>query len=754
MVTYNYHKIRLIANMSKSEINFTFFSSVIIRIPAYPINFYKNLTEGFSITSDNVKELLDDSQIKEALYLASPELFSEIEKWENQENYPIHKAEKIKFSILKYLIRMSTRCTPFGLFAACGSGRLSDSTKIKIGNNFYRKTRLDMQFAANLTSELIKDETIQNQILFYPNTTLYQLGDFYRYIEYTLEDNKRKYSLEAVRKSDYLDLILQKAVDGKNQNDLAAFLISDEINKNDALEFVQELIANQILVSELEPKLTDCCAAENLESKININNKAFTEIETVNNEIETRLLNIDTTLGNEISSYKEITDIVLEAKVSFNKKYLFQTDLFLESNDFQLDKKYITELSKAINLLDIISKKPENTSLESFKKSFIKRYENQTIPLVKALDIETGIGYLQKTVFDTTPLLDSIKIKEKTNSDQEITLSKSEKVIYNKLQNTLQNNKTSINLKCSDFENPNVSTQNMPDTFSCVFEIVLENEKEWIVIQSIGGSSAANLLARFCYGNQDIYDFANDITQYESEITTDKIIAEIIHLPESRTGNILRRPNFRDYEIPYLGQSSLPISNQINITDLVLFIKNNRLVLWSKKHDKEVIPKLTNAHNYSQNSLPIYHFLCDMQFENHKSALGLSTKFEKLFDYLPRITIKNCIVSKAKWIFSKTKHPDFFQLLVSKNDFNPELFRSALNFTNIRETQYVSLMEGDNALIIDLANDTCIKMFVETIKNKTQFILEEFLFPSNTVVNGNNERYANQFIVGLKRNKI
>lgn len=753
MVTYNYHKIRLIANMSKSEINFTFFSSVIIRIPAYPINFYKNLTEGFSITSDNVKELLDDSQIKEALYLASPELFSEIEKWKNQDNYPIHKAEKIKFSILKYLIRMSTRCTPFGLFAACGSGRLSDSTKIKIGNNFYRKTRLDMQFAANLTSELIKDETIQNQILFYPNTTLYQLGDFYRYIEYTLKDNKRKYSLEAVRKSDYLDLILQKAVDGRNQNDLAAFLISDEINKNDALEFVEELIANQILVSELEPKLTDCFTAENLESKININNKAFTEIETVNNEIETRLLNIDTTLGNEISSYKEITDIVLEAKVSFNKKYLFQTDLFLESNDFQLDKKYITELSKAINLLDIISKKPENTSLESFKKSFIKRYENQTIPLVKALDIETGIGYLQKTVFDTTPLLDSIKIKEKTNSDQEITLSKSEKVIYNKLQNTLQNNKTSINLKCSDFENPNVSTQNMPDTFSCVFEIVLENEKEWIVIQSIGGSSAANLLARFCYGNQDIYDFANDITQYESEITTDKIIAEIIHLPESRTGNILRRPNFRDYEIPYLGQSSLPISNQINITDLVLFIKNNRLVLWSKKHDKEVIPKLTNAHNYSQNSLPIYHFLCDMQFENHKSALGLSTKFEKLFDYLPRITIKNCIVSKAKWIFSKTKHPDFFQLLVSKNDFNPELFRSALNFTNIRETQYVSLMEGDNALIIDLANDTCIKMFVETIKNKTQFILEEFLFPSNTVVNGNNERYANQFIVGLKRNK-
>lgn len=754
MITFNYHKIRLIANMSKSEINFTFFSSVIIRVPAYPINFYKNLTKGFSITSKAVKELLSDSQTKEALYLASPELFSEIEKWSNQENYPIYKAEKIKFSVLKYLIRMSTRCTPFGLFAACGSGRLSNLTQIKIGNHFYRKTRLDMQFVANLAAELVKDETIQNQILFYPNTTLYQLGDFYRYIEYALENDKRKYSLEALRKSDYLDLILQKAVTGINKNDLAAYLISDEISKNDALEFVEELIANQILVSELELKLTEPFAAEKTKSKTNKENKAFTEIENVNNEITAKLLNIDTKLGNEISSYKEITDIVLKAEVPFNKKYLFQTDLFLESNHFQLDKKYTAALSKAIDLLHIISKKPENTALETFKKSFIQRYENQAIPLVKALDIETGIGYLQNTVFDTTPLLDSIKIKQKTNSDQEMTLSKSEKVIYNKLQDALQNNKTSIILSRSDFENPDTSTQNMPDTFSCVFEIAAENEKEWIVIQSIGGSCAANLLARFCYGNQYIYDFANEITQYESDINKDKIIAEIVHLPESRTGNILRRPNFRDYEIPYLGQSSLPISNQINITDLVLFIKNNRLILWSKKHDKEIIPKLTNAHNYSHNALPIYHFLCDMQFENRKSALGLSTKFEKLFDYMPRITIGNCIVSKAKWIFSKTKHPDFFKLLDSKNDFNAELFRSSLHSITTRETQYVSLIEGDNTLVIDLANDTCIKMFVETVKNRTQFIIEEFLFPSNTVVNGNNERHANQFIVGLKKNKV
>lgn len=751
--------------MSKPEIDFTFFSSFIIRTPVYPIEFYKKLTNGFSIQSDTIKELVNDSQISEALYLASPELFSEIQKWCTQENYPIQKSEKIKISVLKYLIRMSTRCTPFGLFAACGAGRFTNLTKINIEKNnkenilsvgknpFYRRTRLDMQFLANLSTKWSKDQSIQNELLFYPNSTLYKLGDFYRYIEYRFEKNKRKYSLEALKRSDYLDLILEKAVPGVSKYNLTVYLISDEINKDEALEFIDELISNQILVSELEPKLTEISVVDILKNETKKGNKSSTIIETFNNEINSKLQKIDTELVNKISSYGIIMEMLEKKEISFDKKYLFQTDLFLESNDFQLDKKYTSELYKTIHFLNKISEKPKQTPLENFKKSFLERYDHEAVPLVRALDIETGIGYLQNTFFDSTPILDSIEIKSKTNTDHHINLNKAEKIIYNKIQNALLNNETSINLKENGFKDFS-TTHEMSDTFSCIFEIVQEDEKEWIVIQSIGGSSAANLLARFCYGNPEIDNFANEITQFESENINTKIIAEIIHLPESRTGNVLRRPSFRTYEIPYLGQSDLPISNQINIEDLWLFVKNNRLVLWSKKHDKEVIPKLTNAHNYSNNALPIYQFLCDMQFENCKTTIGISNKFEKLFDYLPRITTGNCIISKAKWIFNKEKHSDFFDILTSKNDFNPEIIRSTLLSMKMGENQYVSLIDGDNTLVIHLANNTCVQMLAETVKNKTQFILEEFLFPSSKIAVEKTGSYANQFIVGLKTNKI
>lgn len=746
--------------MLKSEISFSFFSSFIIRTPAYSIDFYKNLTKERSIEPNAIKELVKDSQVNEALYLASPELYSEIQKWCEQEDYVIYKSEKIKLSVLKYLIRMSTRCTPFGLFAACGSGKLSDATKIIIDNNFtannnpfYRKTRLDMQFVANLYSKLAADVTIQDQLLFYPNSTLYQLGEFYRYVEYTLEDNKRKYSLEALKRTDYLDLIVQKASNGISKEELACCLITESISKNDALEFIEELISNQILISELEPQLTGSSSENNLIGKVKKESETTIKFETLINEIEGELVKIDAKLGNDVSYYEDIIESLSKTKISFDKKYLFQADLFLESNGFQLEKKYTSELASAIKLLNKISEKPKNTPLEKFKKAFIERYESEMIPLVKALDIETGIGYLQNNNFDSTPLLDAIEIKQKTNDEnQQISLNKAEKIIYNKLQNALLNSTTSITLDYSDFKNEDFSTENMPKTFSCVFEIIEEQEKEWIVIQSIGGSSAANLLARFCYGNQGINSLANEIIAFESESFANKIIAEIIHLPESRTGNILRRPSFRTYEIPYLGQSNLEISNQINIEDLMVFVKKGRLVLWSKKHDKEVITRLTNAHNYSYNALPIYQFLCDMQFENCKSVIGFNTKFEKLFDYLPRVTVGNCIISKAKWIFNKNRNPDFFKILSDKINLNPDLVRSAILSTNIKKLQYLSLIDGDNTLVINLENDTCIEMLVETVKNKTQFILEEFLFPSSEVVNGEKGCYANQFIVGIKNN--
>ena len=53
---------------------------------------------------------------------------------------------KIETSLVKYISRMSTRCTPFGLFATCSIGKIDETTQFDITNDVGRCTRLDMYY--------------------------------------------------------------------------------------------------------------------------------------------------------------------------------------------------------------------------------------------------------------------------------------------------------------------------------------------------------------------------------------------------------------------------------------------------------------------------------------------------------------------------------------------------------------------------------------------------------------------------------
>lgn len=347
--------------MSKTEIRFSLFSSYVFRIPAFPVILYQNLTNGSTITDEQIKELAKNNTIKESLFLASPELYNEVMKWISLENYSPEKAHKIKISLLKYFIRMSTRCTPFGLFSACGSGKFGNKTQMNINtaSSFYRKTRFDMQFVGNLANTLQAIPLVRDELLFYPNTTIYKLGNFYRYIQYTLNKSGRKYSLEALKRTEYLDLILEKSLLGISKSDLIHFLLSDEITETEATFFIDELINHQILVSELEMTLTGDDFFDKLVNLNDLIGNAYktnlVEIEKKNGLLKNsqkdssslnlkalseKLQNINGHQNEPLSSYEKIVEELKENDLSFNEKHLFQTDLFIESNNFTLDVNY------------------------------------------------------------------------------------------------------------------------------------------------------------------------------------------------------------------------------------------------------------------------------------------------------------------------------------------------------------------------------------------------------------------------------
>jgi SAM-dependent methyltransferase len=117
----------------------------------------------------------------------------------------------------------------------------------------------------------------------------------------------------------------------------------------------------------------------------------------------------------------------------------------------------------------------------------------------------------------------------------------------------------------------------------------------------------------------------------------DAVFAEVAHLPEGRIGNVLCRPVLRDYEIAYLGGSGAPPDRQLPAADLRVSVRDDRIVLRSVRLDREVIPRMTTAHNYTWRSLPVYRFLCLLQHQG--VAAGLQWDWGPLAEapFLPRV---------------------------------------------------------------------------------------------------------------------
>src|SRR5690606_14240889 len=213
--------------------------------------------------------------------------------------------------------------------------------------------------------------------------------------------------------------------------------------------------------------------------------------------------------------------------------------------------------------------------------------------------------------------------------------------------------------------------------------------------------------------------------------------------PQARIGNIILRPIIRKYEIPYVGLSGIDENHQIKTDDLYVSIKNGEIILRSKKLNKRIHPKLTTAHNFSHNSLPIYKFLCDLQGQN-KAYIGVwDWGSLRSLKHLPRVMYKNLILHKATW---KIMEKDLEKLPKDKKDWL-EFFSSFQNTNKIPKR--VVIKQGDNDLLIDFEERIGLDLFVEYVKKYKQIQIEEFLFTNNNCVvrDKNDAPFTNEIII-------
>lgn len=742
----------------KDNLPYGVFPTFVVRTPLFPFNFLLSLISDKITSSEYLKFIIQQPVVAEALFIASPEFHEQLQNWINEEEIDTKKQERFSQSIYKYLSRMASRCTPFGLFSGCCVGLLGDNTEVLLGkiSEHNRHTRLDMFYLCNLAQALSKNIKIKTKLKYYPNTSIYESGGKLRYIEYRYISDHRTHHLIEIKHSDFLNLVLKNAKKGKKIQELVNLLIGKGVSKSQSNEYIYKLIDNQILISELNPTVT---AEEFLIRilKILAPIDQIEKIKKILNQTKVELNKIDLAIGNSTDQYYKIAKNLNKIGIDYKLKFLFQTDLKFNSIISSVNYLTLNSIKEGIYLLNILTPKYTNKRISNFKEAFTKRYDTRECALLQVLDTETGIGYLQtnrNSEGDFSPLISDIVFPSKENSSFKIEWNNTQDFLFSKFLEATEKNLFEIELIDEEIKSFNVSMDDLPDIFSCLVKIEEASSKKYpggrLVMDSVGGSNAPQLLGRFCHSDSKIFEFVKEIVEFEHTTCGEDIIAEIVHLPSSRIGNVILRPILHNYEIPILTSPSVDSEHTIALDDLFISVHNNEIILRSNRLNKRIIPRMCNAHNFSNNALPVYQFLCDLQSQNIRPSIGFN--WGSIVDncaFRPRVVYKNLIISPATWV---VKNEDISALYKIQND--NQLIADVKDWREKNRMPTMVLFEqGDNNLFVTFENLLSIKTLLTIVKHLNRFTLKEFLFnPDNAVVKSVEGVFTNEFLFTFYRN--
>lgn len=678
----------------------------------------------------------DDLCFREAVLIASPDLFFSIDIDNDKEKID----QKKIISLTKYYLRYSTRPTPFGLFSGICSGSINEETNIRLyrKGSFLKFCRYDTSLVNKIISHFVKIDFLQeNGFMLYPNNTLYKILDYYFYIESQEKEDFHYYFKNCIESNNVLDKVIISSKNGLSINDLINIVQVEGYSYDESYEYTKELFDNKILVSDFEISTLNNYPFDVFLKKLKRKNA------------KTPFLDEAEKLSENIKISPFDRDLIKKCKYCFSffesiepdKKKILQADTLIKSERCNLSVKVVNSLKW---ILPVVMKFTEiqKDPLEEFKLEFLKKFETEEVPLLKALDKDVGINFSRQEKF-YQPLFHGLTFKNKERLSYRPFQQKD--ILLQKKLCLYFLNKNSQFIEIIDDDLASLPNNDFIIPFS--LNSIIEVYNDSIFLEGFI-PDATKLSGRFSYMDRDIYLENKEIVDlYSSKYSEDVIIAEISHLPSPRDGNVIMREALSDYEIPILCPSGKSEEKTIKIKDLTIRLRDNKFLLRKQHDNRRIIPIMSCAHNiHKYDSLGIYRFLILLSFQQNTPFRFDWGVLKEGFSFLPRVKYKNFILSKAIWRIEKR---DIEDLLKAKRNNLLECMKIFINSFNIPNEFVVK--EYDNFVYIDSSNILLVNVFINTVKNKDWFIIEESIFSEekSIVSDIDGKYYTNQFIINI-----
>jgi lantibiotic biosynthesis protein len=713
-----------------------------------------------ALLRERLCRLLERPEIREALFVASPAFHTGLGAWfRDPESKKGRRAEE---ALVRYFVRMASRPTPFGLFSGCSVGSAGERCRLRLAGrrDYRRQTRLDMDYLSAFAEDLVGSPGLRGSSRFRPSSTLYRAAGRLRFAEAHRVRLSRVHRLVAVDDSEFLEVALQKAGDGATIEELARVLVAadpdGEVTMEEAEEFVGELIDAQVLVPELALPVTGREPVEELAAQLGRHEAVAPAVEILARTRE-GLARLDAAgLGNDPREYLELAEGLRTLTSRMDLQRLFQVDLMKPMEEAGLGGEVLDEIERGVRILRRIADPDREDLLTTFRQQFSERYgAGRWVPLSEALDEEIGIGFGRSrgAAAEGSPLLEGLAFPG-SPSEPVLSAGPWHGTLLRKVTAAAAAGEDEIEVSEEDLPPADPPLEGsgpprMPDAFQVMALLAAPSEEALargelrLHLRNAHGPSGARLLGRFCHLDEELLRHVEEHLRAEEALEPDAVFAEIVHLPEGRTGNVLWRPVLREYEIPFLGRSGAPPERQLPVSDLEVTVAGAEVLLRSVRLGRRVLPRLTSAHNFTRSTLGLYRFLGALQSQGVREGLFWNWGALDALDFLPRVASGRLVLCRPRW---RSGAAELGPLAEAEG---AERFRRVQAWRERRRLpRWTVLVDGDNELLVDLDNALSIDAFLATAARRPRVDLTELApGPDELCVAGPEGRFLHELLI-------
>lgn len=621
---------------------------------------------------DSLKDCWED--LKNSIANSSPEFHKLVKDLEYEQLLKME--DSYVHTVWKYFNRARYRATPYGSFAGLGFAQLTGtpSSKLTIANSQVLHRYCDWSCKDQL--DISFEEIIGSNARLMANSTYYFTEEGMRYI-YCFNGI---YEIAEVPKNQ-LQLQLLEACKSPTPISVLMELLPESVERE---LFLENMFIDQLLISEFQPNIIGMDYFNRISFKAS-----------------------PTTQDYVIAERKKVGGDVDE--------YPFRHLPALVERLHQLLPSY------------------ESPELLQFIKDFRKKFGDQEVKLMGALDPELGVSYggLDNSLLSSELIL---QLQRAGKKEADNAISPTLTLLLPEL--------ISRNVSVIDLENLPVTQNTSKAPLPNSVPILCSEANGLLQIEHIGGATANSLLGRFTLALEPVHALSRDIAFREQEANPDVILFDIGYMIGNRVDNVNRRLPVYRHHLNILNYDPTEEAS-ISFDEIRVSVVGNELVLRSALSGKRLVPKLASAYNYLLSDLPAFRLFCDLQHQGtHKNLyLRLIDRIPGLSFY-PRVQFRNIIVSPATWrldysSFGQRPTQDYQTLLTD-------------HFLDNGIRGYVKVVKGDQTLCVDTGNPEDLKeLWTMLSRNGTLHLEESFVPEESKVIDERGQPYVAQYMVSL-----